>query len=124
MKKLLLVYLISVLTGCAAPLMPLLTTGAGVVAVAEDTKIDYDKEKGLDINLALPDKDDFERLFSSSTKSQFTLLFFESSNYYLESQALLFTAYDMDVEAKKVKAALEYASNSKIAEKERMMNSI
>ena len=125
MKNIYYIFLSISLSGCAYPLVtPLLTAGAGAVAVAEDTDISYDKEKGLNVNLALPSKEDFKKLFENSTKSEFTQLFFESSNYYLESQELLFKAYDMDLEAKKVRAAIDYAKNSKLPEKDRMMNSM
>jgi len=57
-------------------------------------------------------------------KTGLTTIFFESSDNFLQAQELLLKAYGKNVEAAQVRAAIEYAKDSKNDENDRIKNSI
>ena len=78
---------------------------------------------GIGLDIAL-DKDKGAPVDIRSAMVVLRQNFFESTNFFLQSQEQLLRAYGKDTEAQMVADAMIYANNSKISETDRMQNTI
>ena len=78
---------------------------------------------GIGLDIAL-NKDKGEPVDIRSAMVVLKQNFFESTNFFLQSQEQLLRAYGKDTEAQMVADAMIYANNSKVSETDRMQNTI